>query len=256
MTTSRVTGIVILCGTLSAWAPLSAGQRAPSHVSPRLPADVLALACAPSIAFDEPPVAMRITGGQDSFFRRIYAPGDLVTISAGSRNGIEVGQEFLVRRVQAASREAVTRRTPATIRTAGWVRVYAVDETLALVTITHACDTIQVGDYLEPFALPQVTAASPDRPRPQRENYGRVRSGQDGKRTFGKDDFFVVDRGSDHGVTPGTTFVLYRDKRADGNFLFELGEAVAVDVRPESSTLRVTVSADAIQWDDYAAMRR
>jgi hypothetical protein len=65
-----------------------------------------------------------------------------------------------------------------------------------------------------------------------------------------------VNRGSDHGVAHGTHFVLYRDKRVDENFLFEVGEAVAMDVKPDSSTLRVTVSLDAIQEGDYAAMRR
>src|SRR5688572_28781302 len=192
MTTSRAIGIVIVCGALSV-APALA-QRAPAHVPTRLSADVLALACAPAIVFEEPAVGLRIAGGQDSFFRRIYAPGDLVTLNAGARNGIDVSQEFFVRRVQKAAGDAVNRRTPATIRTAGWVRVYAVDESMSLATITHACDTIEVGDYLEPFALPQVTEASPDRPLPQRENYGRVISGQDRRRTFAKDDFFVVDR--------------------------------------------------------------
>jgi hypothetical protein len=243
-------------GGLSPEALAEGEQRAPARVSTGLPADLLALACAPAITFEAPPVTLRITGGQDSVFRRIYMPGDLVTINAGTRNGIEVGQEYFVRRVLTGVREPITRKMPGTIRTAGWVRVYAVDETMSLATITHACDTIQVDDYLEPFALPQITSPSADRPAPQRENYGRVVSGQDRRRSFAKDDFFVIDRGSDHGVERGTTFVLYRDKRVDENFLFELGEAVAVEVRPESSTLQVTMARDAISAGDYVAMRR
>ena len=50
----------------------------------------------------------------------------------------------------------VTRDTPATIRTTGWIKVYAVDDEWSLVTVTHACDTIEVDDYLEPFKLPVV----------------------------------------------------------------------------------------------------
>ena len=141
------------------------------------------------------------------------------------------------------------------IRTTGWVRVYAVDDLMSLVTITHACDTIEVGDYLEPFSLPALVTASSDRPKAQKENYGRVMQGQDRRRVFAKDDFFLVDRGSDHGVAPGTQFVLYRDKRVDENFLFELGEAIAVDVTPEFSTLKVTLARDAIREGDYVAMR-
>ena len=81
-------------------------------------------------------------------------------------------------------------------------------------------------------------------------------TGNDNRASFGRGDYFIVDRGSDHGVTVGAQFVVYRDKREPGNFLFELGEAVAVDVRPESSTLRVTLSRDAFTAGDYVALRK
>ena len=134
--------------------------------------------------------------------------------------------------------------------------MYAVDREMALATITHACDTIDVNDYLEPFVLPQARALPLDRPAAQPGNYGRIIGGDDRRRSFGLGDFFIVDRGSDHGVTPGAQFVIYRDKRVAENFLFELGEAVAVDVRPESSTLRGTLSRNAFFVGDYVALRK
>jgi hypothetical protein len=79
-----------------------------------------------------------------------------VTINAGRKNAIEVGQEYYVRRLQVDRLAPVTRDTPATIRTTGWIKVYAVDDEWSLVTVTHACDTIEVDDYLEPFKLPVV----------------------------------------------------------------------------------------------------
>ena len=54
----------------------------------------------------------------------------------------------------------------------------------------------------------------------------------------------------------GAGFVVYRDNHTPGNFLFELGEAVAVQVGPESSTLRVTMSRDAFIAGDYVALRK
>jgi hypothetical protein len=251
-----MTSRAILCAAALMAATPAAAQRAPAPIPTGVPADVLALACAPKLTVEQPAMPLRITGGQDSFVRWIHVPGDLVTINAGTRNGIEVGQEFYVRRVQQTVGVSVSRQTPGTIRTAGWIRVWAVDDTMSLATITNACDTIEVGDYLEPFALPQIVPPSPDRPKAQRENYGRVISGQDRRRAFAKDDFFVVDRGSDHGVTLGTQFVLYRDKHVSENFLFVLGEAVAVNVTPESSTLKVTRSDAEILEGDYVAMRR
>ena len=254
MTSRRTLGILAGAGLLAV-TPVSA-QRGPAPGATGLPAEVLSLACAPRVAYEIPAMPLRITGGQDATARQIYFPGDLVTINAGTRNGIEVGQQFYVRRRQVSRRDPVARETPATIRTAGWIQVYAVDDTMSLATVTHACDTVQVDDYLEPFVLPAVPTPSAERPKPQRENYGHVLMGQDRRRSFGKGDFFMVDRGSDHGVTPGAQFVLYRDKHLGENFLFELGEAVAVDVTPDSSTLQVTVSLDAITEGDYVALRR
>ena len=252
MSSGRALGVV--AGLLLA-VPVAA-QRGPAPRPTGLAPEVVSLACAPTLAYAEPAPTLRITGGQDSFVRQSFAPGDLVTINAGSRNNLSVGQRFFVRRPQVWRSEPITRETPAIIRTAGWIEVYAVDETMALATVAHACDSIQVGDYLEPFVLPQVPVAASERPAAQRDNYGRVMMGQDRRRSFARGDYLTINRGSDHGVAPGTQFVLYRDKRVPENFLFELGEAVAMDVSPESSTLQVTISLDAIQEGDYAAMRR
>jgi hypothetical protein len=255
--TSRTTAVLITVGLLAATSPARA-QRGPAASSPHLSPEVLSLACSPGAALETPPTPLRITGGQDSFARRIYAPGDLVTINAGAKNGIEVGQEYYVRRLQTDNLADISRDNPATVRTTGWIKVYAVDERdqLSLATITHACDTIEVGDYLEPFKLPVVPTVSKDRPKPERDNYGKVLVGTDRRTNFGKGDYFVINRGSDHGIQVGSQFVLYRDKKQAENFLFEIGEGIATEVKAEMSTVQVTVSLDAIQSGDYVALRR
>jgi len=255
MTPRTTAGVLIAMGLLAATSPARA-QRGPAASSPHLSPEVLSLACSPGAALEPPSMSLRITGGQDSFARRIYAPGDLVTINAGSKNGMEVGQEFFVRRMQVDHRSPISRDNPATIRTTGWIKVYAVDDEMSLVTVTHACDTIEVGDYLEPLKLPVMPTISKDRPKAERDHYGKVLVGTDRRTNFGKGDYFVINRGSDHGVELGSQFVLYRDKKQAENFLFEIGEAVATDVKPEMSTVLVTVSLDTIQSGDYVALRR
>ena len=248
-----------LAGTAALLAVLTqsgAAQRAAAPTGSSLPADVLALACATRPAFEIPPQPLRVTGGQDSVVRRIFAPGDLITINAGTENGIEIGQQYYTRRVLRDGQQRVTRATPGSIRTTGWIRVYAVDDQMSLATIEHACETVDVGDYLEPFELPVVPTPEVTAAKPQRENYGRIMFGNDFRLSFGKGDLFVVNRGSDHGVTRGARFVIYRDKRVRDNFLFELGEAVAMDVGPESSTLQVTISRDAFRAGDLVAIRK
>ena len=240
----------LLASTVSVGA-----QRVPLSVPTGLPTNILSLACAPTVRTGQPDTPLRITGGQEAITRASYAPGDLVTINAGTTNGISVGQEFYIRRVE-ADRTRRSEKDPLVIQTAGWVRVYAVDDTMSLATITHACDSIQVGDYLEPFKLPEAVVPNPDKPKPERDNYARVLAGTDLRTSFGQGDFFGINRGADAGIKVGAQFVIYRDKKESHNFLFELGEAVAVSVGPELSTLQVTLSRDAFMLGDYVAERK
>src|SRR6188508_192392 len=88
------TGACVLATALPVLA-----QRGPAPVPQTLSADVMSLACAPALAYEMPAAALHISGGQESVQRQIHAPGDLVTINAGTRDGITVGQEFYTRRV-------------------------------------------------------------------------------------------------------------------------------------------------------------
>ena len=265
--------VSVTTALLVAATPLAA-QHGPAPVMTHLPAEVIAQACAPGLTFEQPMRALLITGGQDASTRHMFRPGDLITINGGSDNGIEVGQEYYVRMVQGENGGGISRMTPATIRTAGWVRVYAVDKKMSLVTVSHACDTpIEIGEYLEPFTVPIPPIADANPSQPQRENYGHILVGSDRRTMFAKNDFFTIDRGSDHGVTLGARYVIYRDKRRTETaklpittelpaaiitpeFLFELGDAVVVDVKPESSTLLATTSRSAFLSGDYAAIRK
>jgi hypothetical protein len=244
------------CACVLATALPAFAQRGPAAVPTGLSADVISLACAPAVAYEVPTVSLHISGGQESVPRQIHAPGDLVTISAGTRDGITVGQEFYTRRVLKSGENRVSPTTPGTIRTTGWIRVWAVDEDMSLATITHACDTVDLGDYLEPFVPPTVPAPSQQTGAPERNNYALVLSGQDRRTQFGRGDYLLINRGSSQGVAPGARFVVYHDKKVPGNFLFQIAEAVAVDVKPDTSTLHILSAIDAIAAGDYVGMRK
>ena len=265
------------CSALLTAALLGAGslaaQTGPAPSTTQLDADVIALACGPTLAFERPLASLLITGGQDAATRHGFRPGDLITINGGSDNGIEVGQEYYVRRVRAPRGTRMSRAAPATIQTAGWVRVYAVDKTMSLVTVSHACDTIDIGDYLEPFSVPVPSTPDANPAKPQRDNYGHILMGLDRRTMFAKNDLFTIDRGSDHGVTLGARFMIYRDKRrmetkrllavkelpdtiVTPEFLFEIGEAVVVDVKPEVSTVKALSARSALLSGDYVALRK
>jgi len=234
----------------------AAAQRGPAPTRTNLPAALLNVACGAKVTYEMPDRSLRITGGQESFARRTWAPGDLVTLNAGTDHGMEVGRQYFVRRLQLQNGARASRETPASIRTAGWIRVYAVEKELSLATIVYACDTIEVNDYLEPFVVPTLPAASTENLKPERDNYARVMFGVDQRRSFGNGDFFIIDRGSNYGIAPGDRFALYRNKHVDENFLYHLGEAVVIEVSGENAMLQVTVARDAILAGDYAAARK
>jgi hypothetical protein len=253
----RVLSVFLGAGALLVATSLPAlAQRGPAPTTTALSPEVVSLACAPTIAYERPAVSLRVSGGQESTPRVSHAPGDLVTINAGTRGGISVGQEFYTRRVLASSVEGVGRNNPATIRTTGWIRVWAVDEDMSLATISHACASVDLDDYLEPFTAPTVPALSTAIGPPERGNYGLVLSGQDRRTQFGNGDYLLIDRGSNQGVTPGARFIVYHDKKVPGNFLFQIAEAVAVDVKADTATLHVMRAIDAISAGDYVGMRK
>jgi len=247
---------VALAALIAALSVPAAAQRGPAPGSTHLPADVLEMVCSPRLAFELPDRSLRVTGGQDTIRRRTWAPGDLITINGGRNNGVEVGQEYYVRRAQVENNNKVSRATPASIRTAAWIKVWAIDDDMSLATVVHACDSIEVDDYLEPFAMPKVVKPTAQILKPVRDDYARILSGNDKRRAFGKGDFFIIDRGHDHGIAPGDRFVVYRDKVLAENFLYNLGEAVAVEVNSETATLQVLVSRDAFLEGDYVARRQ
>src|SRR5688572_14637411 len=93
MTFRPTAGILAIAAGLMGVAP-AAAQQGPAMAATHLPAEVITLACAPRVVYEAPMTPLRVTGGQDAVLRLGFAPGNLVTINAGSQNGISVGQEF------------------------------------------------------------------------------------------------------------------------------------------------------------------
>jgi hypothetical protein len=142
----------------------------------------------------------------------MFRPGDLVTINGGSDNGIEVGQEYYVRRVQAPARHSMSRDTPATSEPRLGPRLRRRQDDVAGDDFTRL--RLRWRSAIT-WSRSRAAADAPDAnpPKPQRDNYGHILIGSDRRTMFAKNDFFTVDRGSDHGVTLGARFIIYRDKR-------------------------------------------
>ena len=219
----------------------------------------VASACAPPATYDELPYdALRIIGSQDPMGRSLFGDRDMLVIGGGTTSGVQLGQEYFVRRtvsVGTGERGPAPRAT----RTLGWLRVIAVNESTAIATVDHACGDIGSHDYLTPFTTPDiplnaerhVTVGEPDF-----SSLGRILVGDNDRTAVGMGDFVLIDRGSQQGLAPGTRFSIYRDTGVHGMPLTSVGEGVVITIGTSLAQARITRTSDAVLRGDYVALRK
>jgi hypothetical protein len=216
------------------------------------------LACALPPSIDPPPAgALRVVGAQDTALRLLYGPRDLLVVDAGTSRNMKLGEQFFVRRTDwfgpAGSGQ------PRTVRTAGWVKIVAVNDTTSIATVEHSCTGIMQGDYLEPFVTPAVppnfnradTSGDLDF-----KDLGRIGFGERLRTNAGIGEFMLIDRGADQGADPGSRFAIYRDLHKDGLPLAAIGEAVVVSASPSLAVVRIQSARDTVVRGDFVVPRK
>lgn len=209
------------------------------------------------LPFSTPPgITLTIEGAQHADGRQVLGIGDTVVIKAGTGQGITVGQQFVARRQKRMSDVYARGRDGyGSVRTAGVVTVVAVDERFALARIERACDTVLVGDYLEPLEMPVLPTPAETGPA-NFDDRAAVLFGPDRRETFGDGDILTINRGATHGVAAGARFAIYRDPKQGLRLpLIELGEAVVVDVNESVSKAVLVRVKDLVETGDVAVPR-
>ena len=216
-----------------------------------------ALACAPPVETTGPhDTSLRLMAAQDPVKHTVFGNRDLVVVSGGTNAGVQLGQEYFVRHAGRSMMDMGYHSTPA-IRTVGWVRIVAVNETLAIATVDHSCVEMSANDYLEPYAAPPAIAAETDAvSEPDFTSLARVTSAGHDRQIAAIGDFAVIDRGVDQGVTPNMRFAIYRDIGPQGAPLTAIGEAIVVSVAKNRAQARILRSNGVILNGDYAAPRK
>ena len=219
----------------------------------------MAVGCAPLpnealVPFDAP----RITGSQDVVLRGTFGTPELLVVNAGTAHGVQVNQQFYVRRLFRTA-ESHADKLPHMVHTAGWVRIVAANEQMAIAIPDHACGDIREGDYLEPFAAPQLPEGDIFTPVTKGEqdfkNYSRVVYAALERLSAGTGDFIVIDHGGDRDINIGAHFAIWRDLQSPGVPLTAIGEATVVSVSQNRSVLLITRARDAIFKSDIAVPR-
>ena len=216
----------------------------------------MAVACSPPPSYDTAPAhALRIIGSQDAIPRNLFGNRDLLVVGGGTSSGVQLGQQFFVRR-------SITfggNRTSRGVKTLGWVRVVAVNDSTAIAIVDHICGGIVVSDYLEPFVAPVVSADAEKDQTPGQPDFtalGHIVVGNEDRMTVGAGDFVLIDWGQDQGLTAGVRFAIYRDVGVKGLPLASVGEGIVISTGSAMALTRITRSRDAVYGGDYIALRR
>ena len=244
--------VTALITPLRAQAPVSRPLAAAS-----IPLEQL---CGPRAATTKPVQKIVIVAGSERV-KTSYGPSETIVINAGTSQGVKAGQRFFVRRViDDQFAEAAIGVKSMSIHTAGWVTILDAEADAAVAQITEACDTVLIGDYLEPFVIPSgprpappAVVSGPDYSRP-----ARVILGDERRQLGGESVVMVIDRGSDHGIRLGQPLTVFRYTIAGKTSgpIATLGEAVVVEVHPETSLMQIRRSREAIEVGDLVAIHR
>ena len=218
----------------------------------------IAVACAPPPTFDLPTgEPLRVIGTQDTIPRSEYGTRDLLVVNGGTAAGVQLGQQFYVRRANRFGLDAAGHRRGS--KTGGWIRIVAVNESTAIATFEHICNTVGQGDFLEPFVVPVIPPGADRDEAPGEPDFtsmGQIMAGNENRSEMGAGDFALIDRGSEQGLIPGARLALYRDVGVAGMPLASLGEAIVISTSATMSLLRITRARDAVHAGDFIAPRK
>jgi hypothetical protein len=217
----------------------------------------IAAACSPPPSMDDaPPHALRIIGSQDTTPRSLFGDRDLLVISGGTAAGVQLGQQFFIRRTMTFGGNRVSRGA----KTLGWIRVVAVNESTSIAFVDHVCGGIISNDYLAPFAIPEIPAYLDANETPTGQpdflTFGHIVIGNEDRASAGAGDFVLIDWGQAQGPAAGARFAIYRDVGIGGLPIASVGEGVVVSVGSSLALTRVTRARDAVMGGDLVAFRR
>jgi hypothetical protein len=196
---------------------------------------------------------MRVLGGY-VHGRTMFGPGDAMIIGGGA--GVQKGQQYFVRRaVPDLSVKQPKEGALYGVHTAGWVTIIDVKDTIAIATLTHACDGVLEGDYLEPFvppALPPSSLAG----APDYANPGRIMLADELRQLGAPGMVLLMNRGVDDGVRAGQLLTIYRESIGGLGPIIDVGRGTVLSANAKSALVRVDSTRDAVYMGDLVAIHR
>lgn len=207
--------------------PLAANAQTPAP-TPRMilptaaqPARVTgesSLFCAGYIRYQRFGQTPEIVGAEEEQEQRTYADGDIVYVSAGSRQGIKEGQSFQIIRprgdVKGVHRQKIG-FLGTYVQEVGQLQVFKVREETSAAKITFTCDAALLGDLLVdiPVRESPLQRAEGNLDRfadPSNKQVGRLMMAKDNRELLTKNDIVYIDLGGEDNVKRGDYLTIYR----------------------------------------------
>jgi hypothetical protein len=176
------------------------------------------LSCSGYIEYAPNYNGFEVVGGEQEQEKHNFGIGDIVFISAGSREGVKVGQEFQVVRPRGQFTTKLTRKS-------GWLGVYTqeigrlrvtnVKEQVSVAQVTSQCDLILLGDLLRgvPYRVSPPVGDTSDIDRfadPSGKQNGRIVLARDGRELISRSQVVYVDLGAEDNLKEGDRLTVYR----------------------------------------------
>ena len=156
--------------------------------------------------------------------RELYTRRDELVIDRGTRDGIYIGQNLVVRRffqVPGASPGIIGEHS------SGLVQVVSAAERQSVAVVIYACDEIMKNDFLAPFTPEPVRRPEPEG-TPVFYDAARILFADAGQMLGAPKRLLVIDRGRTHGIEPGKRLTLFRTARGPNTRPVVVGDAVVV----------------------------
>ena len=207
--------------------------------------------CGPAKPGASPESFGTIRSGRYEAKAGLYTAGTELIIDGGMLNGLEVGQNLVVRRYYRVRGLGRARADVIGEHSAGLLQIVAAGERLSIGVVMYACDELMNGDFLASFKPEAIRTPDP-MGIPAYRDAARILFADEGQMLGAPRRLMVIDRGSEHGVSAGQRLTLFRKGRSAAR-PDVVGDAIVVAVRSDSATIRVERVTDAISSGDWAA---
>jgi hypothetical protein len=225
------------------------------HANP-VDKEILASVCGPRESTDLSLAIGHIAGRSDDTHRALIGPGDIVQLDAGEDNGLEKGQNLVVRR-RFPTGDPYAPKKLATFgeQTGGLIQVVEVQPASAVAIVVHLCSELVAGDSVEPYQ-PQLAVASRTDGTPRFDTPAKIILGEYGQTIAAAQQMMVIDQGIMQGVESGQRLTIFRRVAGDHSPTVTIGDGVIVAVRSDSATFRIERATDAVTVGDFVAIHR